>query len=80
MVISVALRYFGAVAEVTGKTVEDFSLPPKASVEQLRDELESKYPALKTLNYQIAVDRKLQQHGVISPEAEVAILPPFAGG
>lgn len=73
------LKYFGMIAEATGKVEEDFSCVKNLS--DLTIKLELKYPKLKELNYKFAVNQSLVPNDIIIKDNdEIALLPPFAGG
>ncbi len=74
------ILYFGLLAETTGTTEERLEASP-ATVAGLRAELLRRHPALQGLSFRIAVDRQLvDETAALPPDAEVALLPPFAGG
>jgi molybdopterin synthase sulfur carrier subunit len=73
------INYFGMLAEIT-KCHEETLEFSKSSVTELLDVLVTKYPELKTKDFQVA-----QNNEIISKEAlilgtEIALLPPFSGG
>jgi len=75
------IHYFGMIAEAIKCTREEFILENKLTVSQLQHLLVKKYRNLEKLNYQIAIDKKLvNTQTLITNDAEIALLPPFAGG
>ena len=73
------IKYFGMVAEATGTSEETLYVSSR-TVNELMQEMEQKYPKLKTVEYRIAQSaRLLAPHSTLS-ESETALLPPFAGG
>lgn len=76
------LHYFGWIAEKTGCPGEAIVLE-KSTVAELRDELEKEHPQLKGMSYRIACDRELvhnEAEATLNENAEIALLPAFAGG
>lgn len=74
------IKYFGMIAEKIGKTEETVDIEFNEQL-NLRDYFIKKYPELIEMNYQIAVDKKLTETiNSNSESAEIALLPPFAGG
>lgn len=76
------LNYFGMIAEKTATTKEILNAGNNPlSVEDLNHLLFNKYPALKEMNYKIAVNQTLADDSLLLNENdEIALLPPFAGG
>lgn len=73
--------YFGLIEEAIKKKQEVFTVSKKCTVETLENLLLESYPVLNNFTYQIAVNQSLQPKiTVLNENAEVAILPPFAGG
>lgn len=71
--------FFSSIAEITGLPVQDVS--DVSSVEALKKLLEEMYPAIKPINYAVAVNRIVVTEDVSLNEIdEVALLPPFSGG
>lgn len=70
---------FGAVAEVLGQS--NLKLANLSSTDELKQQLERDYPALKTIPYAIAVNKQLVTGSAsLEHNATVALLPPFSGG
>ena len=78
--MKVKIKYFGMIEEVT-RISEETREVGSISAEELRSLLEKEYEGLETLTYRIAVNGQLDQEENMIPEgAELALLPPFAGG
>ena len=78
--MNVSVKYFGAIAEVTGTTEETLDLGEIGNqVKKLKDFCESKYE-IENLSYQLSVNKKLTEEGELKDGDEIAFLPPFAGG
>lgn len=77
----VTIKYFGAIAEVTGVTEEEIELSEvENSLEVLKSSCLSRYESIKDLSFQLAVNQSLSAADSLKDGDEVAFLPPFAGG
>jgi molybdopterin synthase sulfur carrier subunit len=75
----ITVKYFGQIAEVTN--IEEESLDFSGSlVSELLEVLNEKYNALKNKDFQIAQNQELVSIETELTGAEIALLPPFAGG
>jgi len=75
----ITVKYFGAVAEVTQKKEEQFSITD--SLFGLRSQIESQYPEIKQIPYSLALNRSIvKEDAKLNENDEIALLPPFAGG
>ncbi|CAG0993752.1 MAG: MoaD/ThiS family protein [Bacteroidetes bacterium] len=73
--------YFGQAAEATGKKEEEREIISSTTVEALKKTLQEVYPELRRFPFQIAVNQTLVNADFeINENAEIAILPPYAGG
>lgn len=71
------LRYFGRISELIGKESERIVFEDNITVGELKE----RRVELKNQVYQIAVNQKICENNFsIESDAEVAFLPPFAGG
>ena len=69
------------IEEATGMAEETLEFEAPMSVETLRSELKSKHPSIENKNFQIAVNQEISNtNQTIDNDAEIALLPPFAGG
>ena len=70
---------FGPVSDIIGKnsiTINDVD-----NTNELVKQLEIIYPALKSVNYALAVNKKIINQSIsLEDNAVVALLPPFSGG
>ncbi|MFZ2285753.1 MAG: MoaD/ThiS family protein [Bacteroidales bacterium] len=74
----VKVLYFGAARDIAGKADEVFNAGDTAS---LRKEIFTKYPAMQSVSFRIALNRNLLRDEAVLVENDViAILPPFHGG
>ena len=75
----IKIKAFGMVAEQLPSS--EFHLDNIANTDQLLGFLYQQYPNLKDIKFSIAVDRKqVHDNVLLSPQSEVALLPPFSGG
>lgn len=81
--MNIEVKYFGMTAEVTGKSFEEMELKEGAVLSDLHDLLIDKYPGLEKKNFKLTVDKKIAENPggqSLKDGAEIALLPPFAGG
>jgi len=80
--MTVTIKYFGLVAEVTHKSEEQLQLDQETiSMIGLQSKLESFYQGLQKTTYAIAVNQTICTTDVeIKNQDVIAFLPPFAGG
>ncbi len=77
--MNIKVLYFGVIADITGKQEDSFS--EFASVKNLLNFLENRFPDLKRSKYQISVNQEIKKEEFIfNNNDEVALLPPFSGG
>ena len=73
--------YFGMLAEITGQASEAWLTDEKLTVGKFREQLIEKYPAMREKKFKIAVNKQISNDFMpIAEQAEIALLPPFAGG
>ena len=79
--MSVHVMYFGMLAEITGQASEAWLISDNLTVGKFRSQILEKYPALREKKFKIAVNKQISDDFMpISEQAEIALLPPFAGG
>ncbi len=72
---------FGLVAEAVDASAIEIAVHEGCTVDALRAELTKRFPQLSNATFRVAVDRRMADGETVIPEhAEIAILPPFAGG
>lgn len=79
----VTLLYFAAARERAGVSSEKLELPSGATVSTLIDAVRLRHPAMAELlpRCRVAVDQSFAAADEVIPEgAEVALIPPVAGG
>ncbi|TWP29061.1 molybdopterin converting factor [Apibacter muscae] len=74
------IKIFGKLTDIF-KT-EEYHLDKEENfVIELRNQLEKKFPQLKTSTYLIVINEEIKQDSDTIPEnAEIALLPPYSGG
>ena len=80
--MNVQVNYFGMIAEAVKTEREDIEVRELLPIGDLKEMLENKYPALKNMDYRIAVNHSFADdpRSELLYDSEVALLPPFAGG
>ncbi len=79
--MDINIKYFGQVAEITGKTEDNLVLEDTSTVKGLNDQLRDLYQ-LESTYYRISVNQEIMNNedAVLNEGDEIALLPPFAGG
>ena len=80
--MTITLKYFGSLADITQKKEEIFSLEENMTpLSVLKTKIETTYEELKKTNYFIAVNQSMSSLDYnIKDQDIIAFLPPFAGG
>lgn len=79
--MTLSILYFGMIAEATGQALETWHSLDALTVGDLKNDLLEKYPELRDRKFQIAINQQIADESFpIPPLAQVALLPPFAGG
>ena len=77
--MEISVKLFGQIADVVG--INSIIVTDIANTDELRQKLQSEYPALLNSKFAIAVNKNIiQSNTVLQEKAEVALLPPFSGG
>ncbi|MFB6306794.1 MAG: MoaD/ThiS family protein [Flavobacteriales bacterium] len=76
------ILYFGMIADSVEKESEEYSFDEGETVKELREHLESRYEGLNERSFRIALNKNLVQKEdtPLKDNAEIALLPAFAGG
>jgi molybdopterin converting factor subunit 1 len=77
------VKYFAVAADIAKRRDEPLELPEGATVKELLDQLERRYPGLHRLrpSLRVAVEQEYGTDGTpLRDGDEVAILPPVCGG
>lgn len=81
--MEITVRLFGGLTEYAGRSRIEVDLAPDATVALLRTAIAEQYPSLGPLlgGVKVAVDLEVaRDDDPVAPDAEVALLPPVAGG
>lgn len=79
--MKVTVRYFGAIAEKTGKTEEELDLSVIGTdFQDLKNHCLTTYQITDDGTLQIAINQELGLERTLIAGDEIAFLPPFAGG
>lgn len=80
--MTITLKYFGLLVDITQKREEIFSLEEsKVSLSLLKSKIETAYEEFKNTNYSVAVNQSMSSLDYnIKDQDVIAFLPPFAGG
>ena len=69
---------FGRIADITGA---QFTIDEAGDTDELRQQLDKRFPLLKGTKYMIAVNKKMiTGKTVLQPGMVIALMPPFSGG
>ena len=81
MSVTVKLKYFGVIAEETGKAEETLELKSNsADVNSIKAHCYETYSISDRESIQVAVNHQMGKGGALKDGDEVAFLPPFSGG
>ena len=73
------IKIFGQLHDIVGSNL--IEVENVANTDELIQQLQLKYPALKNSKYKVAVNRNIiQLNTALQQNAEIALLPPFSGG
>ncbi|NBC02791.1 MAG: MoaD/ThiS family protein [Bacteroidetes bacterium] len=79
--MKITIKYFGVIAEETGKAEEVLELESDDfDVEALKEHCFSTYSISDTQSIKVAVNQNMGVSGALQDGDEVAFLPPFSGG
>jgi len=77
--MAIDILFFGSLVDAT--TVSNLTVVDLSDTNALRFYLETRYPALKTDKYFIAVNQQMiEGNTVLTTGDTVALMPPFSGG
>ncbi|GAA4275485.1 MoaD/ThiS family protein [Aquimarina mytili] len=78
--MQLTIKYFGMLVEATSISEEQLQID-SCSVSELVEKLIHQHPKLNKKDFKVAIDQQLVDRShVINTNAEIALLPPFAGG
>ena len=81
--MKISVKLFAVAKERVGASAVDVEIAPPASVRQLRGALVEQYPQLRDVvpHVRFAINSEYAADTTpISPQSEVAIIPPVSGG
>lgn len=79
--MSITIKYFGKLAELTGVEEEQLEMTAAATVRSVIENIETRYDKILNSQYRVAVNLELvDDEQEVHDNDEVALLPPFAGG
>ncbi|MCH2020906.1 MAG: MoaD/ThiS family protein [Saprospiraceae bacterium] len=77
----ITIKYFGILSEITNKDTENLIVEDNCNSNDINKILIETYPSISNVNYIIAVNQNVIQNIYsLSPNDEIALLPPFSGG
>lgn len=78
----ISLITFGIARDICGQQVLELEVPDNATAGYLRELLMETYPPLERLaSFQLAVNQEFAEDDApLSPQDEVALIPPVSGG
>ena len=69
------------LSEITNKNTETLKVSDNCNTEDINKLLLQAYPSIGHISYTIAVNQNvIQKIYTLSPNDEIALLPPFSGG
>jgi molybdopterin converting factor small subunit len=79
--MKIQLKYFGKIVDITGVTEEEWQCTRPKTLQEIKEDLTAKFPALQQEVYKFAVNLSLENLDyVVKESCEIAVLPPFSGG
>lgn len=79
--MTIIVKYFGNIAEKTNCHHEAIEMEAEMSIEAFHKGLKKRYPALERSTYRISYNQAMITGSeIVQDGAEIALLPPFAGG
>ena len=73
------VKLFGMLAEKA--QADEIEISDVSTKEQLFQKVNKKYPSFEGLNFKISINKTISPGNKnISPDDEIALLPPYAGG
>ena len=78
--MKIKLKFFGRLSELTDTNELIWETEESATLSEIEDQLNEKYPDWTAQVYRIAVNQEMVDVVTLKDGDEVAFLPPFAGG
>ncbi|QNL50158.1 MoaD/ThiS family protein [Olivibacter sp. SDN3] len=78
--MGISVFFFGQLTDITGCAIMQLK-DEVQDTDQLDNLLKERYPLLQQSKYVITVDRTIiRENRRLTPDTEIALLPPFSGG
>ncbi len=78
---TIQVRFFGQLAELTGKQETEIVLPEQSTIQQVKEKIFQVYKGLEYKTYKVALNNTMvNDTDVLTKEAKIDFLPAFAGG
>ena len=77
--MKVEVRFFGQLIDKLGIAVYQLEVSEQ-KFEDVRDDLEQAFPALKSMSYQLAQNNAIIKGETALDQSAIYVFPPFSGG
>ena len=77
--MKVEVRFFGQLIDKLGLAVYQLEVSAQ-KFEDVRDDLEQAFPALKSMSYQLAQNNAIIEGATVLDQSAIYVFPPFSGG
>ena len=77
--MKVEVRFFGQLIDKLGLAVYQLEVSEQ-KFEDVRDDLEQAFPALKSMSYQLAQNNAIIEGETELDQSAIYVFPPFSGG
>ena len=77
--MKVEVRFFGQLIDKLGLAVYQLEVSEQ-KFEDVRDDLEQAFPALKSMSYQLAQNNTIIEGETVLDQSAIYVFPPFSGG
>jgi len=77
--MKVEVRFFGQLIDKLGLAVYQLEVSAQ-KFEDVRDDLEQAFPALKSMSYQLAQNNAIIEGETVLDQSAIYVFPPFSGG
>ena len=77
--MKVEVRFFGQLIDKLGLAVYQLEVSAQKS-EDVRNDLEQAFPALKSMSYQLAQNNAIIEGETVLDQSAIYVFPPFSGG
>ena len=77
--MKVEVRFFGQLIDKLGLAVYQLEVSAQ-KFEDVRNDLEQAFPALKSMSYQLAQNNAIIEGETVLDQSAIYVFPPFSGG